>query len=293
MKNRTQQSYDERILRVLVYIQNHLDKKLPLDELASVAEFSPYHFHRIFHSVVGESVKEHVRRLRLERAARSLKMTDEAVTNIAFQAGYETHESFSRAFKTMFGRSPSSYREYCRENESSTDVRSTVHLEKLKNINSANHSGLNVSIQKMEPLRVGFMRRIGAYETTIESQPEILSYMRATIDIGDEQSVIGIPLDDPSITAEENLRYDVCIPVDDQFSPIGEIGVQLIDGGDYAVIQHPGAMHDVEETVLALFGDWFPVSNREARSAPMFIQYTSGDDGTITVHVPLKPTSQF
>ena len=59
----------KRILRVLVHIQTHLDENLALDDLARVAHFSPFHFHRVFRGMMGESVKEHVRRLRLERAA--------------------------------------------------------------------------------------------------------------------------------------------------------------------------------------------------------------------------------
>ena len=67
----TEASYRERILRVRLHIEAHLDESISLEELAAVACFSPYHFHRIFRALVGESVMEHVRRLRLERAAES------------------------------------------------------------------------------------------------------------------------------------------------------------------------------------------------------------------------------
>jgi AraC family transcriptional regulator len=70
----------------LVHTQNNLDRPLSLEELASIASFSPYHFHRIFRGIVGESVKEHVRRLRLERAAHRLRFTGQPVTEIAFDA---------------------------------------------------------------------------------------------------------------------------------------------------------------------------------------------------------------
>ncbi len=69
MKADIKTSYHERILRVLVYIQANLDRPLSLVELASVAVFSPYHFYRVFRGMVGEGVGEHLRRLRLERAA--------------------------------------------------------------------------------------------------------------------------------------------------------------------------------------------------------------------------------
>src|SRR6185436_20700588 len=110
MKPETVESYRERMLAVLVHIQEHLDDPLPLEELADVAHFSPFHFHRIFRGMVGESVKEHVRRLRLERAAHRLRFTGEPVTEIALDAGYQTHESFTRAFGAMFGESPSEFR---------------------------------------------------------------------------------------------------------------------------------------------------------------------------------------
>src|SRR5436190_9441013 len=110
MRADTEQTYKQRVLRVLVHIQQHLDDALDLDELATVAHFSPYHFHRVFRGMVGESVMEHVRRLRLERAAHRLKFGDQPVTRIAFDAGYETHEAFTRAFGAMFGESPSQFR---------------------------------------------------------------------------------------------------------------------------------------------------------------------------------------
>ena len=72
MKSDTQASYQERILRVQVHIQAHLFDELALDDLARIACFSPYHFHRIFRGMVGETLAAHVRRLRLERTAQQL-----------------------------------------------------------------------------------------------------------------------------------------------------------------------------------------------------------------------------
>lgn len=87
MKPVTLHDYKRRILRVLVHIQQCLDEPLLLDELAAIACFSPFHFHRIFRGMVGESVKEHIRRLRSERAASLLRAGKLPVTEIAFDAG--------------------------------------------------------------------------------------------------------------------------------------------------------------------------------------------------------------
>ena len=108
MRAPTERERMGRILRVLVYIQGHLDDVISLDDLAAVAHFSPYYFHRVFRGMVGESVMGHVRRLRLERAAHRLKSGDHPVTRVAFEAGYETHEAFIRAALTVLSsRAPS------------------------------------------------------------------------------------------------------------------------------------------------------------------------------------------
>src|SRR5687768_15821101 len=106
----THETYRHRILKVQLFIQEHLDEDLSLERLARLAHFSPFHFHRLFRALVGEGVYEYVRRLRLERAAVLLKSTDRDVTAVAFDAGYETHEAFTRAFRRHFGLAPSRYR---------------------------------------------------------------------------------------------------------------------------------------------------------------------------------------
>src|SRR6185436_15999595 len=98
MKESRSNDHQERMMRVLVHLQRHLDEDLSFKELARVAWFWTYHFHHIFCGMMGESLKEHVRRLRLELAATQLKLGEQSVTNIALDAGYQIHEAFTRAF---------------------------------------------------------------------------------------------------------------------------------------------------------------------------------------------------
>ena len=110
MKEITRQDYEERMLRVLIHIQRNLDQSPTLEELAEVAHFSPFHFHRIFRGMTGESLKAHVRRLRIEKAAGRLRKTDHPVIRIALDAGFESHAAFTRAFKTQMGQPPNDWR---------------------------------------------------------------------------------------------------------------------------------------------------------------------------------------
>jgi AraC family transcriptional regulator len=99
------------IEEVMRYIRAHISEPLDRETLADVAGFSVPHFHRVFTAHVGESAISYVRRIRLERAARKLRMGAVDITEVALAAGYDTHAAFSKAFKQQFGLSPSEFRQ--------------------------------------------------------------------------------------------------------------------------------------------------------------------------------------
>ncbi|MHC4472182.1 MAG: AraC family transcriptional regulator [Planctomycetota bacterium] len=299
MRRDTLKSYRERILKVLVHVQQNLDAALPLDELARLACFSPYHFHRIFRGMVGESVKEHVRRLRLERAAGSLKHTALPVTTIAFDAGYETHESFTRAFKAMFGEAPSIFRRRSRE-VTAPAAPSGVHYVSADEPASLGFkereaTEMKVEIRKVEPIRVAFMRHVGPYMEVGATWEKLVPGMGARGMIGPDTKFIGVCHDDPEVTPPEKIRYDACVTVSEDFVPEGEVGVQLIPGGEYAVTTHHGPYQKLGETYAAFCGEWLPRSGRELRAQCGFEVYLNDPDGTepeellTDIYMPLEP----
>jgi AraC family transcriptional regulator len=96
---------------VMKYIRAHIGEPLDRGTLAAVAGFSIPHFHRVFTAHVGESAMNYVRRVRLERAARKLRMGAVDITEVALAAGYDSHAAFSKAFRQQFGLSPSEFRQ--------------------------------------------------------------------------------------------------------------------------------------------------------------------------------------
>lgn len=99
--------YRKRLNRVIDYIKEHLAEPLPIDKLARLAHFSPFHFHRIFRSFVGEPLHACVIRLRLERATQHILYGPAAtLTEIALVSGFASSSDFSRAFKQAYGFSP-------------------------------------------------------------------------------------------------------------------------------------------------------------------------------------------
>ncbi|HEV8377324.1 MAG TPA: AraC family transcriptional regulator [Tepidisphaeraceae bacterium] len=296
MRENTEQAYKERVLRVLVYIQQHLDETIELDTLARIAHFSSYHFHRLFRGMVGESVMEHVRRLRLERAAHRLKFGDQPVTRIAFEAGYETHEAFSRAFRAMFDQSPSLFRD-AHQAMPFRAAPSDVHFVtdgNIKDFRAARETKpLDVRIESLAPMRVAFTRHVGPYSECGAAWEKLMPWAgRAGLLIG-RPRILGIVHDDPDITPPQKVRYDACLVVERDFETQGEIGMQEIPGGDYALTTHRGPYDMLSITYGRLLGHWLPASGREPRSTPGFEIYqnspahTAPADLLTDIYIPL------
>ena len=298
MRTVTLQDYKRRMLRVLVHIQQHLDEPLALEDLAVLACFSPYHFHRVFKGMVGETLMEHIRRLRLERAASQLILSQKPVTDIAFDAGYESHEAFTRSFHALFGRSPSQYRSARRrppwpDSPSGTHFAAREPAAHFKTMHPR-RKVMEVKIRLMEPFRVAFMRHLGPYSTVGDTWDKILPVLGKEGRLGGNPMLLGICHDDPEVTPPDKVRYDACVSVDDSFAPEGEIGVQIIAGGDYAMTTHFGPYEKLGETYTQLLGQWLPRSGRELRAAPCFEVYLNDPQSTdavdllTDVYAPLK-----
>jgi AraC family transcriptional regulator len=255
MKPGTVDSYRERIQQVLAHIQHNLDGPLPLDELAGVAHFSPFHFHRVFRGMVGEAVGEHVRRLRLERAARRLQRSERAIIEVALEAGYETHESFTRAFADAFGMPPSEFR---RNHEASL-------LARLPAGAPSRASGFRV--RRLDAMRVAFIRHVGPYNEVGKAWSKLFPWAGMQGLLGPGTRVLGISYDDPDITPPEKLRYDAALTLSRPSAPSGEIGVVEVPGGEYATALHTGPYNCLSDSYAELAGKWLAGAGRELRSA--------------------------
>ncbi|MCU0918168.1 MAG: AraC family transcriptional regulator [Planctomycetes bacterium] len=299
MKNSTYQLYTERILKVLIFIQKNLDEELSLDAYARVAHFSPYHFHRIFRGMVGESLHEHIRRLRLERAATRLKRTRRSIIEIALEAGYNTHEAFTRAFRALCGCSPSHYRRD--RSAAGTPGSSGVHYREDGSFHNlqlrVGGEPMEVRIEHVAPLRVAFVRHVGPYNEVETAWERLCMHLGKDGLLGPGTRFIGICYDDPEVTAPEKIRYDACVTVDPDFVAAGEIGVQTIGGGEYAVTTHLGPYSNLGQTYAKLLGQWLPRSGRELRSEPSLEFYLNAPESTdpedlITdIYAPLEPAT--
>ena len=153
---------------------------------------------------------------------------------------------------------------------------------------------MEVKIRLMEPFRVAFMRHLGPYSTVGDTWDRFLPVLGKEGRLGGNPMLLGICHDDPEVTPPDKVRYDACVSVDDSFAPEGEIGVQIIAGGDYAMTTHFGPYDKLGETYTQLLGQWLPRSGRELRAAPCFEVYLNDPQSTdavdllTDVYAPLK-----
>ncbi len=186
MRKRTRDEYEQAIRNVQFLIQEHLDEKISMDDLARAAGFSMFHFHRIFSAMVGENLGEHLLRLRMERAAFELVYSSRSIPDIAFSAGYETHESFTRAFRKRFGQTPSDYRKDAR---CERGMGSPPGLREV--IQRQGGKPMKVKVEQFQPMTVVSVRYTGPYAGCGEAWGKLCSNSRNSAAIGPKTLFIG------------------------------------------------------------------------------------------------------
>ncbi|HEX5043886.1 MAG TPA: AraC family transcriptional regulator [Candidatus Polarisedimenticolaceae bacterium] len=284
MKPDTRMSHQERILGLLVKIESDLSADLSLQTLARQARFSPYHCHRIFRALVGEPVKEYVRRLRLERAAHELAFSARPIIQIAFDAGYKTHESFTRAFRAGFGTLPSHYREARKPpSASSSAITSNAvaeYLPRAAELFKPTAAPRQGRVERLRRLRVAFIRHVGPYEAVTPVFNRLGEWVGERQQ-GTDLMWIGVPHDNPQLTPADKLRFDCCVMVTGDIAPEGDIGLREIGGDLYATTTHYGAFEGLVETYGWLGGHFMPSAGLIPRPAPAIEIYLTNPETTV------------
>ncbi|MFC2113746.1 GyrI-like domain-containing protein [Bacteroidota bacterium] len=270
----TQKDYFERINKVLLYIHEHLDEKLELDHLAQISNFSSFHFHRIMKAYLREPLGSYVQRVRLDKAANSLLYTTEAINDIAFKFGYESHASFSKAFKKRFSCSPSEFR------EQSASIKIETNFVQLNK--SITTMELKCKIKHIKPQKVIYVTTIGPYNGggIGDAWEKVCSFAKQKKLFGFNTQFYGISHDDPKITEEDKLRYDACVTVRKDANPEGEIGYKVVEGGKYAIFRHKGPYEKFDESYEFIFKQWLPQSGELLRDLPCLEKYINDPDKT-------------
>ena len=250
--------YAERVQRVVDYLAEHLDEALDLGALARVACFSPYHFHRIYRGLLGETPNDTVRRLRLHRAAVDLLDRDLSIEHTARRAGYASQAAFTRAFRAEYGEPPAHYRV----------ERQSIQLDQERNF-----AIYEVETITMPNLRVAAIHHRGDYQLATKVFERLMAVAATTGLLTLKTRSIGIFCDDPASVPTAALRAVVCITVPDEWTPAGELTEAHIEGGRYARIVHTGPYSELRTAYDWLYQTWLRNSAEEPRDLPCIEEY--------------------
>lgn len=256
------ESLARRIDRVLVHLGAHLDEELSLDDLAEIASLSRFHFHRSYRGLVGETVAETLRRLRLTRAAGALLQGRAPLAAIAAAAGYRSVAAFTRAFAAAYGTPPAAYRKAGR-------------LVALSPPAPPAGPAYGVRIEAQPALTLVGLRHAGPY-IEIGAAFERLAVWGAARGLlrGGEAS-IGLYWDDPAVVPAARLRSAACLAVADPTPWRGLEGLEsfALPGGPCAVARHRGPYAELEAAYAWLYRAWLPASGAEPADHPCFEIY--------------------
>ena len=257
----------ERMKKVVLFIENNLDSEVDAGKLSEIACYSEFHFHRLFHSYVGESVYAYRKRLLLERSIKHLLYSDDNITDIAFKCGYENQSSFNKAFRKQFSYTPSQVRKKM----------VSVDTGKIKPIHKW---GIDMKPEIIEigDTKVICARKTGSYtEAAPEAWGKLMKFAYSNKLMNKNLRMIGISHDDPNITEPNHIRYDACIDVEANIELEDDLRKHAVSGGKYAKFLHKGSYESFPETYSYIFNEWLPESNHELRDEPCFEIYLNKD----------------
>jgi AraC family transcriptional regulator len=283
--------YLRRVNRAIDHVLVHLNEPLPLEVVAKVANFSPFHFHRIFKVVVGETLHDFVTRLRLERALTLLSRPEPPnLTEVALECGFASSSDFSRSFKAHYGVPPSRFELPAYREERRAQLSAVIpggHLRSRLPA-GANPDGFVAQVRALPPRRVAYVRVFRPYEGNgaMEAIDRLLRWAEP-LGLADGQW-LGYQWDDPEVVPLEQCRYDVGLEVP-ATATLGE-GLQdlLFPAMQVAELELRGDAGLELRALDWLYTTWLPSSGFSPDHQPCFEAWIGRPFAHGTAHFELR-----
>lgn len=313
MMNRPEQTnkdYMSRINKIFDFIEANLEKPMTLEELATVAGFSKYHFNRIFRAMVGETPFQFILRLRLEKAASFIAIDNqESIAELAFKCGFSGISVFSRSFKKHFGISASQYKKEKLEKSNLSQLESNLTQPEKRAISyfcpeqqtikwrTKMEINKGVEVKKWPEMTVAYIRSMGAYDGNHalyqSHQDKLFAWAGARNLLGGKDfKYLTLYHDNPKVALSDNLRMSLCITVPAETKVEGEIGKMIIEAATYAICHFELTQLDFQTAWNWVYGQWLPHSGYQPDDKPYFENYLAPPkDGKYLVDfcIPVKP----
>lgn len=288
-----------QLQRAIDYIEDHLDGDLSTDLIAKVAGFSKWHFQMVFSSAVGDTLKEYIRKRRLTAAMVTLGTTERRIIEIALEAGFESQEAFTRAFKTMFGKTPGD----CR-NEG---VKSLMSLNKPRiTMEYLDHLYGGISMQPFfkhieEKKVIGMGSKFISTLSPDHDNEKVIpalwdKYISRSHEIPSRLGSVNFGIcfkDGAAKSHPDECCYIAGAEVKSLDKIPGGMMAMTIPAGKYAIFTHKGRLEKLSFTMKYIYGSWLPKSGEKLRDAPDLEIYDQrfnpdSEDSEFDICIPIE-----
>jgi len=272
--DRTKDGYIERINRVLDAIHSDVTRPLRLQDLAAIADLSPFHFHRIFQAMIGDTPADFIKRLRLERSLSLMCYgKPKSLTSIALDCGFSSSSDFTRSFKQRYGVAPSRFDVKAwqlKNSESGRLVTDSSPFRLQGPLPRSNPDHFRVSIRQLPARTVAYIRVSDPYhgDGVVKAAERLLKWAEER-QFADGQW-LGYQFENPKVTALEDCHYYVAVEVEQRFQPAGEIGRYRFPAMLVAEVAMKGDIYCEIRLFQWLYGSWLPRSRYVPDDQPLF-----------------------
>lgn len=309
-KNKTQLEYFKRINKALKFIDDNIDQTIQLDDVATASHFSSYHFHRLFHSLVGETVNDYVLRKRMERAAKRLAYKPMlSITDVSVAGGFSSSANFSKAFKLYFGMSPSVLRKGNMKNDIDSKVGKLyrkygksfnpqdlysqfVTQSEVFPSNKLEELFMKIKVEDHKEKSIAFLTSPKGYDlnSVHETWDKLVLWANNQGIDCNKQVRYGICYDNPIITPEDKCRYEAAIEINSDTDVVAPYEKSVIPAGQYAIAYYKDDAEKISNFMTELCSQWFPNSGYEPDDYPAIFNYLndSKKEGYVEMNVYFK-----
>jgi AraC family transcriptional regulator len=273
------------VSRALWFIESHFRRELTLEEIADAGCVSRYHMSRVFAVTMGCPIMRYVRARRLTEAARALVDGAAHILNVALDAGYGSHEAFTRAFHEQFGMTPEA-------------VRAQGHLRNIRIMEAMKMQErlLEKLEARLEMGRVLLIAGLGARYSCESSVGIPAQWQKFVPHLGSIPGQVGGKAYGVTYDSDDDGNFDyVCgVEVADFSRVPADWSRVRISAHEYAVFTHRDHISMIRSTWTTIWNKWLPESGREVADAPNFELYGEDFDsvtgrGLVEIWLPLDP----
>ncbi|WP_103070382.1 AraC family transcriptional regulator [Aquimarina sediminis] len=237
---KSRQEYIKRINYVMDFVEKNLDSDLSLEQLSKKAFYSPYHFHRIFSAIVGESINEFINRKRIERIASILLVGNQKPLNeLIYKYGFNSSSSFARVFKKFYGVSPTAFKTKGKDIVSKIGILPVTldtYVCSIDNIKKWIDMNAHIEVKKLQEIKLAGITHIGKFDEIGNTYERLFKWASQKRLLNSKNlKAITIYHDNPKVTQMSKVRLSTCITIDKDISAEGEVKPILIQSGHYAV----------------------------------------------------------